>query len=282
LTIKDILLHLDSAEATQSAKDFAASLAEQTGAHLTAGGVVIDYPPPASELASFAPDWSFGNIEVLSKLAEMRRQAIETAYESFSAAVPAGVSSELVVIQSFQEQACDDFARLARHFDFTVISQGDPEAGMDSRMLLSSALFRSGRPVFVVPAAHRGPAKIDHAMVCWDGGMQAAKALAESLPLLARARKVEVVCVTGASESRKALPGFDITRHLARHRIDATLRELPTSHDAGSALIAYARESAADVLVMGGYGHWRLSELILGGATRSLLAAPPTPLFMAH
>jgi nucleotide-binding universal stress UspA family protein len=282
LTVKDILLHLQAGETARSSIEFAISLAVQTSAHLTAAGVVIDIAPPASELGSFAPDWDFGSYGIFSQIGETRRLAAEKAYEAFAASVPASVQTEKVMIQSFQEQACDDFARLARHFDFAIIAQGDDETAQDSRPILSAALFTSGRPVFVVPPSHQGPARLDQAMVCWDGGAQAARALADSLPLLARAKKVEVVCVTGESESRKNLKGFDITRHLARHRIEATLRELPDAQGAGAAILAHAQETGADYLVMGGYGHWRLGELIFGGATRTLLAATPKPVFMAH
>jgi nucleotide-binding universal stress UspA family protein len=282
LTIKDILLHLQVGETAQAANEFAISLAEQTGAHLTAAGVVIDILAPASELGSFAPDWDFGSYGIFSKIGETRRLAAEKAYEDFAASVPASVQTERVMIQSFPEQACDDFSRLARHFDFAIVTQGDEAIGQDSQQVLSAALFSSGRPIFVVPASHRGAAVLDHALVCWDGGAQAARALAESLPLLARAKRVEVLCVTGESESRKNLKGVHITRHLARHGIDAALHELLNADETGAAILAYARESGADYLVMGGYGHWRLGELIFGGATRAILAATQKPVFMAH
>jgi nucleotide-binding universal stress UspA family protein len=282
MAIKDILLHLDAGETARSTQEFATSLADITRAHMTAAAVVVDIPPPASELGNFAPDWDVGNTEAYLKIGELRLQAAEKAYARLAAAVPPEVQTEKVFIQAFQEKACDDFARLARHFDVSIISQGKAEFGETSRMILSKALFASGRPVFVIPSSHQGPAKLEKAMVCWDGGVQAARALAESLPLLARAARIEVVCVTSEAESRKNLPGFNITRHLSRHGIDATLRELPTADDAGSAILAHAMESGADYLVMGGYGHWRLSELILGGTTRTILASMRTPVFMAH
>ncbi len=282
MSIKDLLLHLQTGETAQSTNEFAVSLAEQTGSHLTAAGVVIEIPPPASELGSFAPDWDFSNFGIFAQIDEQRRQATEKAYEAFAASVPASVQTEKVFIQSFQEQACEDFARLARHFDFAIVSQGDPETGQDSRSILSSALFTSGRPAFVVPTAHQGPALLDNALVCWDGSAQAARALAEALPLLVRAQKVEVVCVMGESENRKNLPGFDITRHLARHRIAATLRDLTDAHDAGRAILAHAQDIGSDYLVMGAYGHWRLGELIFGGTTRTVLAGMQKPVFMTH
>ncbi len=282
MSIKDILLHLQPGEMAQGTHEFAVSLAEQTAAHLTAVGVVFEIPPPASELGSFAPDWDFSSFGIFTEMDKKRRVATEQAYQALAASLPASVQVEKVFIQSFQEQACEDFARLARHFDFAIVSQGDPDTGQDSRSILSSALFTSGRPAFVVPTAHQGAAQLDNALVCWDGSAQAARALAESLPLLVRAQKVEVVCVMGESENRKNLPGFDITRHLARHRIAATLRDLTDAHDAGRAILAHAQDIGADYLVMGAYGHWRLGELIFGGTTRTMLAGMRKPVFMTH
>lgn len=288
MTIKDILVHLGAGEHADSAKVFALQLAARAAAHVTAAAVAFDMPLPTPDAAGMAPDWSLADYETFAKVAEMRRSAAETSYKRFALAAPAGVETEFVLIQGFPEKARDDFARLARHFDLLVIAarndrgEEPPDAGEASADLISSALFGSGRPLFIVPPAQGGPLRLEKALVCWDGGAQAARALAASMPLLAQARGVEVVCVTGEGERSKNLPGFGITRHLARHGIEAHLRELASSKDVGSALLDHARDIGADFLVMGGYGHWRVSELILGGATRTILAASSLPVFMAH
>jgi nucleotide-binding universal stress UspA family protein len=123
-----------------------------------------------------------------------------------------------------------------------------------------------------------GPTKLEKALVCWDGGAQAARALAESLPLLAQARSVEVIRF--GAEAQPVEP--DILRHLSRHGITAQLRAFPAAKDRGAAILAYANENGADFLVMGAYGHWRLREFIFGGTTRTILAGMKTPVFMAH
>jgi nucleotide-binding universal stress UspA family protein len=78
------------------------------------------------------------------------------------------------------------------------------------------------------------------------------------------------------------LPGFNITRHLARHGINATLTSLPSANDVGNVILSYAAESGADYIVMGGYGHWKLTEFVLGGTTRTILSSMTAPVFMAH
>ncbi len=288
MAIRDVLVHLAAGGGAESANVFALGLAERMGARLTAAAVVIDFPYPAPDATGATADWAFIDYETFAKIGEMRRRVAEKSYEALASSAPSQAEMEFVLIQAFREKARDDFARLARRFDLLVIAAGagwtseEPSGGQDRADLISSALFGSGRPLFIIPPAPAGAARLDKALVCWDGGLQAARALAESLPLLAAAREVEVVCVTGGDEAAKNLPGVGITRHLARHGIAARLREITTSKDAGSTILDLARDLGADFLVMGGYGHWRVTELILGGATRTILAASPIPVFMAH
>jgi nucleotide-binding universal stress UspA family protein len=280
--VRDILCHLDARVPAQSAGDFALSLAAATGAHLTAAGVVIEYPPPVAEIGGFNPAWDFGGASVFAEMFERSRAAVERSFKRLTERAPPEVQTELVTIQAFPEVACDEFARLARCFDLAVISQGPPSLGEAASMMISGALFESGRPVFLVPLAHKGRASLGKAVVCWDGGVQAARAVAASLPLLSQTRSVDVVYVSPDPERSQQLPGHGVMRHLARHGICAELRILPSADDVGAKILAYASESAADYMVMGAYGHWRLRELILGGVTRRILSSTTTPVFMVH
>jgi hypothetical protein len=148
--------------------------------------------------------------------------------------------------------------------------------------MVEGALFSSGRPVFVVPNIHKGPAKLGKAMVCWDGGLPSARAVAGSIDILKRAGKVEVVSIAGRNLPNEELPGFNITRHLTRHGISATLKKLPAAQDIGETLLSYAADSGADYMVMGAYGHSRLREFVLGGTTRTILGSMTVPVLMAH
>ena len=144
------------------------------------------------------------------------------------------------------------------------------------------ALYNSGKPVFIVPFIHKGPAKLGKAMVCWDGGIPAARAIAGAIPLLSKAGQVEVVQIIEEGQKPEELPGFNITRHLSRHGVTATLRKLPPSGDIGGAILSHAADSGADYLVMGAFGHWKLTEFIFGGTSRTVLASMTVPIFMAH
>ncbi|HLW89829.1 MAG TPA: universal stress protein [Roseiarcus sp.] len=162
-----------------------------------------------------------------------------------------------------------------------MVGQGAPGEARLDRQVVSAALFGSGRPVFVVPFTHKGAAKFEKAMVCWDGGAQAAKALAASMPLLARSKSTEIITFSGATTGDKE-PSPDIIRHLARHGIGAKMTELPGAHDIGEAILSYAADISADYIVMGAYGHWRLAEFVIGGTTRTILESMTAPIFMAH
>ena len=275
MAIKDILLHIDSTDRGACVSDFAISLATEMGAHLTAAGIVLEIVPPASFMGEYPYD-------IMAEAIEQARQAAEASYQKIAAAAPATVQTELVMIQAIAGQAREDFGRLARHFDIAVAGQGGDEGGSDDELMVEGALFSSGRPVFVVPNIHKGPAKLGKAMVCWDGGLPSARAVAGAIDILKRAGKVEVVTIAGRNLPNEELPGFNITRHLTRHGISATLKKLPAAQDIGATLLSYAADSGADYMVMGAYGHSRLREFVLGGTTRTILGSMTVPILMAH
>ncbi len=275
MAIKDILLHIDSTDRGACVSDFAISLATEMGAHLTAAGIVLEIVPPASFMGEYPYD-------IMAEAIEQARQAAEKSYQRIASAAPATVQTELVMIQAIAGQAREDFGRLARHFDIAVAGQGGDEGGSDDELMVEGALFSSGRPVFVVPNIHKGPAKLGKAMVCWDGGLPSARAVAGAIDILKRAGKVEVVTIAGRNLPNEELPGFNITRHLTRHGISATLKKLPAAQDIGATLLSYAADSGADYMVMGAYGHSRLREFVLGGTTRTILGSMTVPILMAH
>jgi nucleotide-binding universal stress UspA family protein len=119
--------------------------------------------------------------------------------------------------------------------------------------------------------------------VCWDGSRPAARAIADSLPFLARAKSVEIVVVTGERDKSGEITGANMSRHLARHGVTVEIKRLASDHiDVQAAILAHAADSSADFMVLGGFGHSRLREFILGGVTRSILAAMPVPVLMSH
>ena len=162
-----------------------------------------------------------------------------------------------------------------------MVGQDDPDKERSEGLVAEGALFESGRPLVMVPYIHKDGLKLDRVMLCWDGSRPAARAVADAMPLLARAGQVDVVIVERAKSDEMA--GADVAEHLARHDLNVTVQRITRGDLAvKDALLNYAADSAADMTVMGGYGHSRMREFILGGVTRGMLASMTLPTLLSH
>jgi nucleotide-binding universal stress UspA family protein len=159
----------------------------------------------------------------------------------------------------------------------------DPERMLPDDLLIEAALFESGRPMVVVPYIQKEGLKLDRVLVCWDGSRNATRAIADSLPFLKRGKSIEIVIVASTGGKADELPGVDLGEHLARHDLNVEVKRLVAPDiDVSNAVLSYAADCAADFIVMGGYGHSRLREFVLGGATRGILQSMTVPVLMAH
>ena len=164
----------------------------------------------------------------------------------------------------------------------SVLAQAEPDGDVAETLAIEAALFNSGRPVLVVPYIQSTGLKLDRVMVCWDGSRNAARAVADAMPLLRRAGAIEVVTIE-SQERRNELAGAKIAEHLARHGLKVELKPIVASDaDVANTILSHAADTAADLIVMGGYGHSRLREFILGGATDGMLKSMTVPTLMAH
>ena len=179
--------------------------------------------------------------------------------------------------------AGDLFGRIARRFDLSIVAQAEPDNAAPERLIAEAALFESGRPVLIVPYIQKAGLKLDRVMVCWDGSRNAARAIADALPFLARAKAVEVVTVTGEPAKSSDIPAADIAHHLARHGLKVEVERIVAEDiDVASVILSHAADTGTDLIVMGGYGHSRVREFVLGGATRGILTAMTVPVLMSH
>jgi nucleotide-binding universal stress UspA family protein len=173
--------------------------------------------------------------------------------------------------------------REARAAD-TFVALRPNGAPQEPEHLVESVLFGSGRHLFLVP--NRRPAKtmFKRIMLAWNGSRESARALAEALPYLRHATEAAVVVVDDEPPlEAKAMLGPDAVKHLKHHAVNAVLHRIRMrDNDVGMTLIAEARRFKADLIVMGAYGHSRVREWLLGGATYTVLHKAPIPLLIAH
>jgi nucleotide-binding universal stress UspA family protein len=162
--------------------------------------------------------------------------------------------------------------------------QSEPD-GIDNNRLIEGLLFDSGRPVNIVPYIQRDGLKLDRVVCCWDGSRPAARAINDALPFLARAQAVELFIVINENtkSDRREILGTRMGKHLARHDIKVEVKtSMAPDVDVASAILSYVADSAATLIVMGAYGHSRVRELVLGGATRGILTSMTVPVLMSH
>lgn len=195
-------------------------------------------------------------------------------------ATACGVSLDLRRAQTPLYAAGAPVMDLARLHDLVAV--GVPEAGGFGAPLLQAAIFDSGRPVVLIPA-QKGLQRLDRIAVAWDYSREAARAMADAMPILARAQHVDVITVFGEKSIATACTRADLDIFLGAHGVRYALHA-PTLADApiGPFLMRQARALHADMLVMGAYGHTRLREFILGGATRAILSEPQMPTFLSR
>jgi len=276
--IKDLVVNLTEGAGSDVAGPYAISIAEAFGAHVA--GIAFSYEP-------VIPPTIMGSIP--ASLIEQQRiendKAAGDARAKFDAAARrAGVSFDSRVLTASLPGSADRFGEIARRFDLSVVGQAEPDMLAGAQELVAeSALFASGRPVVLVPYIQKAGLKLDRIMVCWDASRTAARAVADALPLLAHAKAIDVVMIASERPKSDDIPGADIGQHLARHGLKVEVKRIvATESDVASTILSHAADTSADFIVMGGYGHSRLREFVLGGATRGILSAMTVPVLMSH
>lgn len=282
MAYQDIMVVLDDNPACEERLRLAARLASQHGAHLT-GVMVIDY--------LYIP--TYAKSQVPPELVSWRRQVEDESrarvHEQFERVAEAeGVPAQWHTVRGVAAQVLADFSRYA---DLTVVGQYDPEAeGLGvSPDLAEHVVLGSGRPVLTVPYAGSFPTVGQRVMVAWDGSREAARAMADALPLLRGADKVITLsAVPKRRPQRKRapdeeMPDLDIARHLARHEVTVEAQRIDVGDvSISDTLLNRISDESIDLLVMGAYGHTRAREIWLGGVTRDLMRHMTVPVLASH
>ena len=275
--IKDLVVNLGLDKPHDVAAGYAVSIAETFDAHLCAVAFSYDPVVPPSVMGGVSA-------EAIDAQWAVSEQAADPAIAAFEeAARRDGISAEHRKLAASLAGAGDLFGRLARRFDLAVVGQAEPKHGAAQDLMIEGALFGSGRPVVVVPYIQKGGLTLDRVMICWDGSRPAARAIADAMPFLARAAAIDVVIVASGREKSDEIPGVDMGEHLARHGLRVEVKRIvSTDVDVPNTILSHAADSGTDFIVMGGFGHSRLREFVLGGATHGILTSMTVPTLMSH
>ncbi|MGH6726378.1 MAG: universal stress protein [Pseudolabrys sp.] len=274
--IKDIVVNLGLGD-HDPAGNFAISVAAAFEAHLLGMAFVYDPIIPGSVMGGIPPEF----IESQRRESEKKASGAIARFEQ--AAKRVGVSYETSTVNASIAGAADRLGRLARRFDLAIVGQPERKNSAPADVVDEGVLFESGRPVIFVPYIQNEDLKLDRVMVCWDGSRAATRAIADAMPFLEKAKKVEVVMIASKSGKNDEIPGVDLGQHLARHGLKVDVKRITSPDiDVPSTILSYAADSSADMIVMGGYGHSRLREFILGGVTRGILETMTVPALMSH
>lgn len=266
MPFKDLLVVLDDEPQARQRLELAADLAERFDAHLTGLHVTV-------------------GTETSRHDGQPRGEEDQRAHALFDEVVRRrALSAEWRAARGFP---VDVTAVHARYADLIILGQIDP--GKEWAPVIhprpEDIALAAGRPILVVPYVGTFAPVGSQVLVAWDASREATRAVNDAMPLLAAAASVTVMTVDPQQgrEAHGDVPGADIAVHLARHGVRARVeRAVSGEIDVGNTLLSRASDLSADLLVMGAYAHSRVRELVLGGATRTVLESMTLPVLMAH
>lgn len=224
-------------------------------------------------------------------LLNAERERSEARADELLAGVRAAADRAGVPIDTRRETALVDnlgdvFAQHGRHADLVIVGQPDPDmVSASESMLVETAFMSTGRPALIVPYIGAKPVPPRQIICSWDGSREAARALRDALPLLASATSVTLMVVRPEHLGNRVgeQPGADVATFLARHGVRVEVKTEPAAGlGVGDVLLSAASDQGADLIVMGGYGHSRLREIVFGGTTAHLLAHMTVPILLSH
>jgi nucleotide-binding universal stress UspA family protein len=274
--LKDLLVYVDGDPACESRVDAAASLAVQHEAHLT-GLHAMGWPSFPGYVEVELPS---NFVDEQRRLLDERARRVEARFHEWAGRH--GTRAEWRVDEG---DVIGTVKLHARYADLTVVGQGLDlkDAPGELAFLPEELALGVGRPVLVVPRYGTFERLGAHVLIAWNGSREATRAVHDAIPILTRATKVTVLSIDPEGESRPRIPSADIALHLARHGIAAEAAATSSVDiGVGNALLSRAADLGADLIVMGAYGHSRLREMVLGGATRHLLHNITVPVLMSH
>jgi nucleotide-binding universal stress UspA family protein len=276
--LKNLLVHIPSERLIRPVVDGAVSLAMTRAAHLEA--VSIGYETANVGLPFDGGAAVAAVFEVESERALARAEAALAVFET--AARSAGITYGLKALTDIPAEAATTIGTAARLYDLTIVLQPEPDRATFDNSIPQEILFQSGGPVLFIPYTHKGPFEPRRIGIAWDGSRVAARALRDAAPFLERADAITIMCLN-EEQVPTAASSTTLAAHLARHGLTVRIERMSADRsDIHPAILSMAADAGLDLIVMGGYGHSRLQERILGGVTRGMLQSMTVPTLMSH
>lgn len=282
MPFKDMLLYIDSypEPISPEAIDQAVYFAGAAGGDLSALAIQVDLRQPSNWLA----DHMIGLSGLCLEQEKRSLAACEQSAKHFSETLAKrNIEGHAHIIKADMYRVGEHLAYHARTRDLCIIPVIERQG--DERSVAESVIFGSGRPVVLYRPGEadlmgQGLSTI---VIAWDGSRAAARAMADALPLLPKAREVRLVTVLDDKPDAGPGTGKDAVRHLNAHGVEAVADEIAIEgRKAGEAIAEYAIDHRSDLIVMGAYGRSRMREFVLGGATEYLLSKLRVPLFLSR
>lgn len=281
MSFKDVLIALTTyPEPTPlSALEDAVELAAALGAKVSAIACEAKIRAPSSPLGNYLLDIPAMVAAEIKKSAANAQQLLATFQD---AAEKRGIFQDLISEQCLTSEVPDVFIEYARLRDLTIVPVSE---GYIDQWYAECIIFGSGRPTVVLPYARQQTRSfaLDTVIVAWDFSRPATRAIADAMPILKKAKRVCILTVTHEKAISTRRSGPELAKHLARHGVQVVLDEIDAKGRAIAEVFeAHVTYRNANLLVMGAYGHSRIREFILGGATKRMLARPPVPILLSH
>jgi nucleotide-binding universal stress UspA family protein len=282
MALKNLLLHIDDTKACAKRMDYAIELARLHDAHLSAVYCIGEYK---------LPGWADMPSTLEKEQKEREEKRAKAKLDEFAdRAKRAGINYETREARARVSDLPEVISIHGRYADLVILGQvdpNDPPAGGDR--IVEHVVISCGRPVLVVPYVgapeRKGvPSVAQNIMVGWDAGREATRAVNDALPLLEQAKSVDVVSVNPKKVGKHGdEPGADIGLHLSRHQVKVNVQHLESRDiDPGDTLLSRVSDKGCDLLVIGGYAHSRLRDLVVGGVTETMLEHMTVPVLMSH
>jgi nucleotide-binding universal stress UspA family protein len=273
---KTILVHVDNGKRSAVRLDIACRLAKLSDAHLIGLHALTVVKLPSYAMVE-------GGVQVREFHERMLSESAVAAEAMFKQAVKA-TGVEKVEWRKSRRDAVESVPVHGRYADVLVIGQpNETDASGVEPDFAERLLLAAGRPALVIPYAGDFPAVGTRVLVAWNASREATRALTDAIPILREAKQVDVIAFNPKDAPHGEVPGADIGLYLARHGIKVSVSQQTADDvDVGNQLLSRAADLDSDLIVMGAYGHSRMKELILGGATRTVLNSMTVPVLMSH